>query len=70
MGWIEYCPDISPVLASNGRLGAAKPVSFHDTVFANIRMARPQANRDQVVQASILAHAHEFIEKLPQDTKP
>jgi len=41
------------------------PYLFHDTVFANIRMARPQANRDQVVQASILAHAHEFIEKLP-----
>ncbi len=42
------------------------PYLFHDTVAANIRLARPNAGMEEVVRAARLAHAHEFIEHLPQ----
>ena len=41
------------------------PYLFHDTVAANIRLARPDASRDDVSAAARLAHAHSFIEQLP-----
>ncbi|MDW8100379.1 MAG: thiol reductant ABC exporter subunit CydD [Anaerolineae bacterium] len=41
------------------------PYLFHDTVAANIRLAKPDASMDQVVEAARLAHAHEFICELP-----
>lgn len=39
---------------------------FSATVMDNLRLARPDASDDEVVEAAKIAHAHEFIEKLPQ----
>lgn len=42
------------------------PYLFHGTIADNIRLARPQASLEEVVQAARQAHAHEFIHELPQ----
>ncbi|HEY3082177.1 MAG TPA: ABC transporter ATP-binding protein [Chloroflexota bacterium] len=39
---------------------------FGDTVMNNIRFGKVGASDDQVVAAARLAHAHEFVERLPQ----
>ena len=39
---------------------------FSDTVMENIRFGRPDATDEEVIEASKLAHAHDFIERLPQ----
>ena len=41
------------------------PALFHGTVADNIRYARPDASQGDVEQAARIAHAHEFIQKLP-----
>lgn len=41
-------------------------VLFNATVAENIAFGRPGASREEIIQAAKLAHAHEFIEKLPQ----
>jgi len=41
-------------------------VLFNATVAENIAFGRPGATREEIIQAAKLAHAHEFIEKLPQ----
>jgi ATP-binding cassette subfamily B protein len=41
------------------------PLLFNDTVRANIAYGRPEAGQDEVVAAARAAHAHEFIERLP-----
>ncbi len=38
---------------------------FSDSVTANIRYGRPEATDEEVIAAAKLAHAHEFIERLP-----
>ncbi len=43
-----------------------KPYLFNDTVLANILMARPESSFEEVVGSARRAHAHEFIERLPQ----
>ncbi|MCK9530166.1 MAG: thiol reductant ABC exporter subunit CydD [Gammaproteobacteria bacterium] len=43
-----------------------RPRLFHGSVRDNIRLARPDADHAAVEQASRLAHAHEFITRLPQ----
>ncbi|MCK5430974.1 MAG: ATP-binding cassette domain-containing protein, partial [Anaerolineales bacterium] len=43
-----------------------KPYLFNDTVLANILMARPESSFEEVVGSAQRAHAHEFIERLPQ----
>jgi ABC-type transport system involved in Fe-S cluster assembly fused permease/ATPase subunit len=40
-------------------------VLFNDTIFYNIQYGRPQATRDEVIEAARAAHIHEFIESLP-----
>ena len=42
------------------------PALFHGTVADNIRYARPNASHADVEKAARIAHAHEFIEKLPE----
>lgn len=42
---------------------------FNDTVAENIRMVRPSASESAVKKAAKLAHATEFIEKLPDGFK-
>nr|MDD6336139.1 ABC transporter ATP-binding protein [bacterium] len=39
---------------------------FTGTIMDNIRYSRPDASDSQVVQAAKLAHAHDFISRLPQ----
>ncbi len=48
------------------------PALFHGTVADNLRYARPEANQAEIEQAARIAHAHEFIQALPQgyDTPP
>ncbi len=38
---------------------------FSAAVMENLRLARPDAPDDEVIEAAKIAHAHEFIEKLP-----
>jgi ATP-binding cassette subfamily B protein/subfamily B ATP-binding cassette protein MsbA len=47
-----------------GQIGLVtqEPLLFDDTVFNNIRYGRPQASRDEVLEAAKRAHAHGFIE--------
>jgi ATP-binding cassette, subfamily B, heavy metal transporter len=40
-------------------------VLFNDTVFYNIQYGRPDATREEVLQAARAAHIHDFIESLP-----
>jgi ATP-binding cassette subfamily B protein len=40
-------------------------VLFNDTVFYNIAYGRPDAGRDEVLDAARAAHIHDFIEALP-----
>ncbi len=41
------------------------PYLFNDTVRANIELARPAADLEAVITAAKLAHAHDFIQTLP-----
>ncbi|HEX2991744.1 MAG TPA: thiol reductant ABC exporter subunit CydD [Anaerolineales bacterium] len=43
-----------------------KPYLFHDTISANIRLGKPGASDEQVIEAANAAHLHEFIESLPE----
>jgi ATP-binding cassette subfamily B protein len=40
-------------------------VLFNDTVFYNINYGRPEASRDEVIDAARAAHIHDFIVSLP-----
>ncbi len=42
------------------------PALFHGTIADNIRYARPEASDEAMVEAARIAHADEFIRKLPQ----
>ena len=43
-----------------------KPYLFHDTVAANIRLGKPNATHEEMIEAARAAHLHEFIETLPE----
>ncbi len=43
-----------------------EPIIFHDTILNNIRLGKPDATFDEVVEAAKAANAHEFIIRLPQ----
>jgi len=40
-------------------------VLFNDTIYYNIAYGRPDASRDEIIQAAKHAHIHTFIESLP-----
>jgi ABC-type multidrug transport system fused ATPase/permease subunit len=42
------------------------PYLFNQSVAENIRLARPDATSDDIIQAAQLASAHEFIQAMPQ----
>lgn len=42
------------------------PLLFHDTIMENIRIGKPDASDEAVVQAAKEANAFEFIEKFPE----
>jgi ATP-binding cassette subfamily B protein len=39
---------------------------FHDTIENNIRFGRPEASRDEIIEAAKKARCHDFITALPQ----
>lgn len=39
---------------------------FHETILYNMRFAKPNASREEVVEAAKRAQAHDFISKLPK----
>jgi ATP-binding cassette subfamily B protein len=41
-------------------------VLFNDDIFYNIAYGRPQASRDDIIEAARAAHLHDFINSLPQ----
>jgi ATP-binding cassette subfamily C protein CydCD len=41
------------------------PHLFHDTIAANIRLGKPEATLEEVIEAAKAAHLHDFIETLP-----
>jgi ATP-binding cassette subfamily B protein len=43
-----------------------EPLLFHRTIRENIAYGDPDASQEQVIRAAMLAHAHEFIEHLPE----
>ncbi|UOE79711.1 ABC transporter ATP-binding protein/permease [Vibrio splendidus] len=43
-----------------------QPALFSNDVFHNIRYGNPQATDEQVIEAAKKAHAHEFIQNLPE----
>ena len=61
---------LSEVPASEWRRQVAwvsqNPYLFNMSVADNIRLARPHAGMDEIVRVAQLAHAHEFVEALPQ----
>jgi len=62
--------DISSVTQDNLRESIAMipqdPSLFHRSLMENIRYGRTDATDEEVIDASKSAHAHEFIQKLPQ----
>jgi ATP-binding cassette subfamily B protein len=40
-------------------------VLFNDTIYYNIAYGRPDASREEVIQAAKAAHIHDFVESLP-----
>lgn len=42
------------------------PTLFHRTIFENIAYGRASATQEEVIMASQKAHAHEFIQELPE----
>jgi ATP-binding cassette subfamily B protein len=40
-------------------------VLFNDTIYYNIAYGRPEATREEVIEAARSAHIHDFIERLP-----
>lgn len=43
-----------------------EPIMFHRSLFENIRYGKFEASDEEVLAVSKMAHAHEFIEQLPQ----
>ncbi|MFT6033280.1 MAG: ATP-binding cassette subfamily B protein [Arenicella sp.] len=59
--------DLLPVdLRSQLAVVAQQPTLFSGDVMHNIRYGRPDATKEQVIEAAKSANAHEFIEKLPE----
>ncbi len=53
-------------LRRNIALVPQEPILFHRSVMENIRYGRREATDEEVIEAAKKAHAHEFIEELPQ----
>ncbi len=53
-------------LRRNIALVSQEPVLFNDTIYHNLALGKAGASRDEILDAAKSAHAHEFIEKLPQ----
>jgi ATP-binding cassette subfamily B protein len=43
-----------------------EPLLFHRSILENIAYSKPDATKDEIIEAATKAHAHEFIEKLSE----
>ncbi len=43
-----------------------EPMLFHRSLFENIRYGKPNASKDEVLEAAKKAHCHEFISRFPE----
>ncbi|MGE5462206.1 MAG: thiol reductant ABC exporter subunit CydD [Syntrophothermus sp.] len=43
-----------------------RPHLFHDSIASNIRLGKPDASDQEVIEAAKAAHLHEFIDTLPE----
>ena len=61
--------DISKITQDDLRRNIAyvpqEPLLFHRSIYDNIAYGNPKASKEEVIKASELAHADEFINKLP-----
>jgi subfamily B ATP-binding cassette protein MsbA len=53
-------------LRRNIGLVSQEPVLFNDTIYHNLALGKEGASHEEIIAAAKSAHAHEFIEKLPQ----
>jgi len=53
-------------LRRNIALVSQEPVLFNDTIYNNLALGTAATTREEIIAAARLAHAHEFIEQLPQ----
>lgn len=53
-------------LRDNITLLYQEPALFHRSVIDNIRYGKPNSSQEEIISAAIIAHAHDFIIKLPQ----
>jgi len=53
-------------LRSQMALVAQEPYLFYDTVEKNLRLGKPSACAEEIVEAALAANAHEFITALPK----
>jgi ATP-binding cassette subfamily B protein len=53
-------------LRQNIALVPQEPVLFHRSIASNIAYAKPRISYEKIIEAAKLAHAHDFIQSLPQ----
>lgn len=46
-------------------IGATRTLLFFGTITENIAYGKPNASREEIIEAARAAHAHEFILRLP-----
>ncbi len=54
------------VHALRGMIGMVgqEPILFHESIYDNIAFSKPEAKKEEVLQAAKIAHAHDFINNL------
>lgn len=59
--------EISPVWLRSEVIGLIEqqPLLFLTTIFENIRYGRPNATKEEVIEAAKLSQAHSFVQELP-----
>ena len=53
-------------LRSNIGIVSQEPVLFFSTIEDNIRLGKSNATQEEIIAATKMANAHDFIMKLPQ----
>ena len=64
--WTKHCRHSQTQLREKISYVAQEPILFHRTLADNIRYGSPNASQAEIEAAAEMAHAHEFISKLPK----